>query len=253
MSRDVGTATGQELYSGPPARRRRRDGRSGISSWWLAAGIPALLLVLVWSVGLEDRLPRIRVPVDGTDRQSAEGLQTVYPGQHTVRDIPVQTAGEWIEQPLETGVSLATESPSSTMSLRFYGTSIALVARVGPESGRVYVQIDGRPVPHLSSDERGTYLSLRATKARDEILPIASGLSHREHTITLTNGPEGDLAVSGFRIEAQTPFPWAFALLDTLAALLLLVILRALAVRTAQWFGWWPESMAAAGREDRGA
>lgn len=201
----------------------------------LAAAVPILCVMLLWVISMESRLPGIRFPSASSTEPNEPVL---YRGHFPVQEVPLEVTGEWYQQPLGDRVSVATSTPGATLSLRFYGTEISVTTRVGPESGRLYAWIDGKPVPMLPADEIGSYIGLRDTQASDEPQLIASGLAQQEHVLTLMHGPTGVLAISAFDIHAQTPFPWAFALIYGFIAGALFLTLRALGIRLARHLGW---------------
>lgn len=204
----------------------------------LALTIPGLLLILFVAMNLQQRLPGIRVPTahDGAAQPQTAGA--LLPGTRSVLATPARTTGRWFQQPLGTETSLATDNSGSTIELRFFGTSVAMRVRVGPEAGKVYVAIDGEPVSHLSSDSKGSFIDLSALQAQDQQVPLADGLALEEHVLRLSNGPDGQLAISSFTTQASTPFPWAFAALYALLILLLFLAVRAVFVRCARAWGW---------------
>jgi hypothetical protein len=55
-------------------------------------------------------------------------------------------------------------------------------------------------------------VDLRASQAADRRVLLATDLAHGEHVLEIISGGEGEVAVSGFVISAQTPFPWVFVL-----------------------------------------
>jgi hypothetical protein len=150
----------------------------------------------------------------------------------------LDTAGEWYEQEISGTRMLVSEQADEVISFRFYGTDVEIIARVGPEAGRVYVEIDGRPVSGLLQDERGSYVTLRTTQAANRSITVASGLAHEEHEIALSNGGAGEFALSDFVITARTPFQWAFITLYGALALAIFATLRALALDLVRQRGW---------------
>ncbi|MDI3341058.1 MAG: hypothetical protein QJR03_11065 [Sphaerobacter sp.] len=206
-----------------------RRGRPTLTPRGAATVVPLLLLALVWAIHLEATLPAARVPA---------GATALPPGAHTAIDAPLALAGDWFTQPLDDVTSLVTEQPGGSATFRFHGTHVVLTLRVGPESGRAYVTVDGKPVPGLPSDERGSFVRLRAEKAADRPIIIATGLAHGEHVMTIANGNQGQLAISAITIKAQTPLPWSFGLFYAGCLLLLGVAIRTLAwegVRRLRW------------------
>lgn len=207
-----------------------------LPDWWQAAAIVTLLALLLWGVYLERSLPSVRVP-RATDAAAAELL---LPGEHVVTNAPIAFEGMWYPQPLDTVTSLATDEAGGNLRFRFHGTRVSLTMRVGPEAGRAYVLIDGQPVDGLNSDEQGSYVSLYASKAADRPIELASDLTHTEHEIIISNGEQGQLAISAVDIDAQTPFPWVFAFFYTGILISLYLVLRSVAYKIFARLGWGP-------------
>ena len=76
----------------------------------------------------------------------------------------------------------------ATLTFTFHGHSVDLIARQGPEEGRLLVTLDGRSVGGLPTDEQGrTYLDLYAPNVMWQArIPIASGLAPDQHVVRLT-------------------------------------------------------------------
>jgi hypothetical protein len=74
------------------------------------------------------------------------------------------------------------------LTFTFHGHSVDLIARQGPEEGRLLVTLDGRSVSGLPTDEQGrSYLALYAPNvAWQARMPIASGLAPDQHVVRLT-------------------------------------------------------------------
>lgn len=179
-------------------------------------------------------MPALRTPLEAETGANA----VILPGTHPPFAPQIEQSGDWITQPLGETTYLSTQSPGSSLSWRFYGTDLSIRARIGPESGVIYVTIDGNPVIGLPTDENGSYVDLFAFQARDASIEIASALAHRDHVITLTHGSEGELAISEILISSRVPFPWVFTLIYTTFGLLLFLTVRDVASRMATHFGW---------------
>lgn len=216
------------------ASRRGRTLVPHVPDRWLILAVPVLIILLLLTINLEQRLPAVRVPKGG----AGQSAQRLLPGTWSILDVPVRTTGTWFQQPLENDTSLATDQPGNALEIHFFGTRLEMRARIGPESGDVYVQIDGQPVGRLLQDDQGSYVDLSAQQAQDEEVVLASGLSHEEHVLRLTNGPDGQFAISAVSVEAQTPFPWAFAAFYGFLIIVLFITVRALSIRYANRHGW---------------
>ena len=83
---------------------------------------------------------------------------------------------------------LESSEQDARLTFTFYGHSVDLIARQGPEEGRLLVTLDGRSVSGLPTDEQGrSYLDLQApTVVWQARIPIASGLAPDQHVVRLT-------------------------------------------------------------------
>ncbi len=161
-------------------------------------------------------------------------------------DARLDWQGPWRVQRLAGGDYRVAESGEARARLAFDGTALQLRARVGPRAGRVYVAIDGRPVPGLSADERGSYIGLRATEVAEEEFAIAGDLADGEHLLELRGSDGGEVAIAGLTIGRRQPFAWAAPTLFV-AGLAGLFAGLVLGLRTlARLAGWLPAPRAAA-------
>jgi polysaccharide biosynthesis protein PslG len=102
------------------------------------------------------------------------------------------------------------DKAGASLTFTFQGHSVDLIARRGPEEGRLLVTLDGRTVAGLPVDDQGRstlelHSSVTTWRTR---LPIASGLALGQHVLRLTVG-EGMGNVDAFEVSAgQLPaFP----------------------------------------------
>ena len=84
-----------------------------------------------------------------------------------------------------------------------------LIARQGPQEGRLLVTLDGRNVSGLGTDEQGrSYLDLYAPDVVWQAqIPIASGLAPDQHVVRLTvsDGEPALSNVDAFEVNAGQP------------------------------------------------
>ena len=179
----------------------------------LAAAAIVLFGSFIWVTNLERTLPEIRTPRDPESSELLSGHALMTPGDHSIATVDHATSGEWVEQEIGESEWLASQQSGSTMYVAFYGTDISVLARTGPEAGRAYVHVNDREVDHLLIDDGGSYVNLWAGQAVDQPIPLASGLAHGEHIVELTVAGDGEVAISGFEVEAATPFTWAFVMM----------------------------------------
>ncbi len=218
----------------------RDTGNTGSNSLFAAViGVFCLVLALTWVMNLESTLPSIRI---GTANASSATI--LEPGDHLAEDKGISLSGNWFKQslgtanPAVTSTSMVTTTSGSSMSFRFYGTDLSMIARIGPESGEVYVSVDGQPSPILPVDNRGSYVDLSGTQAEDQSIQIASGLAHKDHTVVISSVGTSQVAISGFVVNANTPFPWAFVVLYVALTAALFVLVRYTVIAVSRRMGW---------------
>jgi hypothetical protein len=204
-------------------------------------GIVGLLLVLIWALNLESRLPSLRI----AEQPPAGSTQKILePGTYKSDDPAIVRSGNWFTQTLgttgttSTSASMVTSTSGSQMTLYFYGTDLSMNARIGPESGEVRVTVDGETSSVLPSDSSGSFVDLSGNQAEEDSILIATGLAHRDHTVVIRSSSNADVAISGFVVTSGTPFPWAFTILYTGLATMLFVLVRLTVVMVSRNRGW---------------
>lgn len=104
---------------------------------------------------------------------------------------------------------LESEQPNASLTFSFHGHSLDLIARQGPQEGRLLVTLDGRNVGGLPIDGQGrSYVDLYAPATVWQVrLPIASGLAPDQHVVRLTigGGEQGAGNVDAFEVNAGQP------------------------------------------------
>ncbi len=104
---------------------------------------------------------------------------------------------------------LESTAPGAGLTFTFRGHSVDLIARQGPQEGRLLVTVDGRAVPGLATDPQGrAYIDLFApTTTWQARIPIASGLTPEQHVVRLTVGDGERLSgnVDAFEVNAGQP------------------------------------------------
>jgi hypothetical protein len=159
------------------------------------------------------------VDVDFTPRrvydavQDATGALFVAPPGHFEETNPavVSEAG-WrgVIAPEASGRAYsASDEPGASLTFAFRGHSVDLIARRGPEAGRLLVTLDGRTVAGLPTDQQGrSYLDLKAPAVDWRThLPIASGLTADQHVVRLTvdDDEPAMVNVDAFEVSAAEP------------------------------------------------
>lgn len=192
----------------PPAVARARNLRP-VPLLAAPIALAGLLLVVLWGLHLSAQLAGLRRAAD------APGVLT--PGSYEPASLPLARSGDWFTQSYGGTTQLVSNSVGSSLQVRFFGSALWLTALVGPESGRLYAAIDGRPVAGLRSDPLGSYLSLKAGQAQDRRMLVVRGLSPAEHVVTLSAGGGGDAALVEITVASEPVFPWAVTLLEVTA------------------------------------
>ena len=134
-------------------------------------------------------------------------------GALTAKDSRITWIGEWRDQALGGRDYRVANREGQRARVAFEGTEVRLRVRVGPAEGRIYATIDGQPVPGLSRDSEGSYLSLRDTQVDFNEVTIASGLRERTHLLELRTGSTGPVAIDRLLIGRQQPFSWTASFL----------------------------------------
>lgn len=93
---------------------------------------------------------------------------------------------------------LESQEPGASVTIAFQGTSLELVARRGPQEGRLLVTCDGRNVPELPVDEQlRSYVDLKSDRQEWQArLPVAGGLGSGQHVVRLTLDEGGETAAT---------------------------------------------------------
>jgi len=83
---------------------------------------------------------------------------------------------------------LESDQQAASLTIAFRGNSLDLIARTGPQEGRLLVTHDGRNVPGLPVDDQGrSYIDLYSPQIEWQArLPIARGLGSGQHVLRLT-------------------------------------------------------------------
>lgn len=138
------------------------------------------------------------VDVDFTPRRvyyavqaASQGMKIAGPGYHQETAPAVTHDYNWRPRAAPQASAQAdvvAETAGAALSFAFEGTGVALVARTGPEAGRLAVTIDGRPVPGLAHDVDGrSVVDLAAsTPVWQSQIPVTRDLPVGRHTLQLT-------------------------------------------------------------------
>jgi hypothetical protein len=159
------------------------------------------------------------VDVDFTPRRVYDAVQdataplSVAPPGHFEETNPAVSADAHWSTAMAAEASgqsyIQSESPGDSLTFSFRGHSAELIARKGPEGGRLLATLDGQRVSGLPTDEQGrSYLDLQAPATEWQArLAIASGLATGQHVVRLTVSDEeaGTCNVDAFEVSAGQP------------------------------------------------
>jgi len=117
------------------------------------------------------------------------------------------------------GMHLESATPGASLTFTFEGNDVELVTRQSPDSGRLWVTLDNRPVAQLSRDRAGRpYLDLYRPTPHDQArLPLVRNAGSGRHVLRLTladsRNPDAtgwNAIVDGFIVTADESkeFPW---------------------------------------------
>jgi hypothetical protein len=162
-------------------------------------------------------------------RDATSALFVAPPGHFQETNPAVSAEPDWhgVIAPQASGEALyESDVPGSSLTFTFRGHSIDLVARRGPDAGRLLVTLDGRSVPGLPNDDEGrAYLDLSAQAVEWQARhPLASGLGAGQHVLRLTVA-EGTANVDAFRVNAGQPPAFPIPLVATLGAGMVVAVL----------------------------
>ena len=124
----------------------------------------------------------------------------------------MQYSGAWQDQHLEERTFRTSNQIGAEVVLPFRGTGVTAIMRIGPESGNVIVEVDGKVIgggAEQSSDE----WDLTWTTTSDVPIELVSGLDYGDHVLTIRLAREGALTLGGIVIEREQPFVWPVVLL----------------------------------------
>jgi hypothetical protein len=163
------------------------------------------------------------VDVDFTPRRIYDAVQdataalfVAQPGHFEETNPAVATEVGWsgvIAEQASGEALVESSEPGASLTFAFQGESVVLLARQGPQEGRLLVTVDGRGVAGLPVDDQGrTYLDLSASETQWQArMPIAAGLAPGQHVVRLAfDSADGTVSnVDAFEVYAgQAPaFP----------------------------------------------
>ncbi len=129
--------------------------------------------------------------VYNTVREAAEDIRLARPGYYQETAPPVGADENWrprIEPQASAQADVVANTPGAALSFTFDGSGVDLVARTGPQAGRLVATIDGKPAPGLARDEDGrSVVDLAAPEVVwQSRMTVARDLPAGRHTLALT-------------------------------------------------------------------
>lgn len=155
------------------------------------------------------------------------GAQVAGTGHVPVDAEPFEFVGNWDVQSLEGGEFRTTSEVGAATTIRFAGTGLTAVLRVGPEAGSVEATLDGEPLD----------LDLTSSIASNLDVPLASGLEDDEHNLMIELIEPGQLTVGGVFVERRTPSDWPSVVLLIAGAALIAFGVREAVYTIARRYG----------------
>lgn len=135
---------------------------------------------------------------------SAETAAQVAPSGFLPVDAPqFGLEGNWDLQHLGPTTYRTTREVGAQTTVRFSGTGIVALVRLGPEAGPIEAVVDGEP----------TIIPLQSFQAVDRTIPIADGLPDGTHELVLRLATPGQLTIGGLQVVREVPLRWPVALL----------------------------------------
>ncbi len=175
------------------------------------------------------------VDVDFTPRlvydawnQTSLAMRAAGPGLWQETNPAITTAGNWqpvVDKQASAGAYLLTETPGDALTLTFEGGSVDLIAARTPQSGILYVAVDGAPVSVLPRDARGrSFLDLYGDVVEWQVhLPLVRDLPDGRHRLELSLADERNPSsrgmtsiVDGFVVRSGSPPTPPYGLLGLL-------------------------------------
>ncbi|MCC6627274.1 MAG: hypothetical protein IT340_07715, partial [Chloroflexi bacterium] len=131
------------------------------------------------------------------------------PGAYPLGTPPVHLDGVWPAQTLA-GRDERLAGPGDRLRLAFVGDRVTLLARRGVDGGRLRATIDGQPVTSQDGADGPGSVSLRAARPGDGEIAVVAGLRPGPHTLELTAGDSGEVALTGIVVARERPYGWAW-------------------------------------------
>lgn len=151
----------------------------------------------------------------------------------------VRYSGAWEDQHLEERTFRTTNQIGAEVTVPFRGTGVIAIMRIGPESGNVIVEIDGKVIAG-GAEESSDEWDLTWTTTSDIPIELASGLDYGEHTLTIRLAREGSMTLGGIVVDRKQPFVWPVVLLTVGSLIALFYGIRSLVMLIGRRSGFLP-------------
>lgn len=151
-------------------------------------------------------------PVYFATSQATHDQQVASPGHYQETNPALSLKGAWSPDfdPRADGGAYAFTHQQATGALRFAGDGLDLYVHQMPGAGRLFVTIDGNPVPGLPQDATGQSYIEEASAADTwrAIMPVARNLPRAVHLLEFH--AEGEVNLDAFEIPQIQPMqpPW---------------------------------------------
>jgi len=146
--------------------------------------------------------------------------------------------GNWQNQTLDQRVFRTTGEQNAAVVIRFDGTGIDAVLRIGPDPGDVRATLDGKPLPGDFEVIDGTSrIDLDWYQAEDVRTLLGSNLPAGDHELRIFLAGDGRLTIGGFVVTRRLAIVWPIIVLVVAGLALLAYALRDLVYLLAERWG----------------
>lgn len=166
-----------------------------------------------------DFIPR---PVYASVSAAAQSQRVANPGEYEESNPALTIHGAWqnvMDANASAGQFLSANDSTAKASLRFFGEGLDLMFARQPDAGRLFINIDNKPVSGLPRDETGQSFVEQTGDSNEwrAVLPIARNLYRGEHKVEMR--AEGAVNLDGFVVPAIPPTQPPWLLIGTLTIL----------------------------------
>ena len=157
-------------------------------------------------------------------KEAATFPQIAQPGSYQETNSALELRGNWqpaLNRNASASREMVTRAPGAKAVVKFWGDDFELVVRRGATQGRAWIALDGRAVPGLPLDTNGnSYIDLASPNEQWQVhVAVAKDVPRGTHTVELTVGQSGEVALDGFVVGANATYQFPWALAGTFSAL----------------------------------